>query len=91
MGNDEQITDLVPPVAPLINTAGAVNVVAGALLLVYSELIHNIIGVVLIIFGLYLFYRARQIPSAVARILEKARVSQAGSEGSKSGVPREAG
>jgi uncharacterized membrane protein YfcA len=66
------IQDLDPPVAPLINTAGAIDVAAGALLLVFSELIHNVIGVVLILFGLYLFYRARQIPDAVARTLKKA-------------------
>ncbi len=66
---DKPIKDLDPPVAPLLNTAGAIDVAAGALLLVFSELIHNVIGVVLIVFGLYLFYRARQIRAAVASTL----------------------
>jgi len=48
-----------PPTSNLINAAGVVDVVAGGLLMVFSEAIHNVIGAVLIAFGLYLFYYVR--------------------------------
>lgn len=48
-----------PPTGAVVNAAGAVDVAAGGLLLVFSEMIHNVIGVVLIAFGLFLFYYAR--------------------------------
>ena len=54
MGNT--IDDHDPPTGAIMNTAAAVDVAAGVLLLVFSELIHNVIGVVLIAFGLALFY-----------------------------------
>jgi hypothetical protein len=57
MGNGgNTIKDLDPPTNVVINTAAAVDVVAGGLLLVYSELIHNVIGVGLIVLGLFLLY-----------------------------------
>ncbi len=60
MGNGgSTIKDHDPPTGAVINTAAAVDVAAGGLLLVFSDLIHNIIGVVLIAFGLYLFYYVR--------------------------------
>jgi len=58
MGNT--IRDHDPPVGNLIDGGAAVDVVAGGLLLVFSELIHNVIGVVLIAFGLFLFYYNRK-------------------------------
>jgi hypothetical protein len=58
MGNS--IKDHDPPTGNIIDTAGAVDVAAGGALLVFSELIHNVIGVVLIAFGLFLFYYARK-------------------------------
>jgi hypothetical protein len=55
------IKDHDPPTGSTIEVAGAVDVVAGGLLLVFSELIHNVIGVALIAFGLFLFYYARKM------------------------------
>ncbi len=49
-----------PPTGNLIDTAGAVDVAAGAALMVFSELVHHVIGGVLIAFGLFLFYYARK-------------------------------
>ena len=67
MGDDEQIKDLIPPVPLVINAAAAADVVAGTLLLVFSELIHNVIGVVLILLGIYLFLYARRVTAALDR------------------------
>lgn len=64
MGNGgNTIKDFDPPTSGVINGAAAVDVVGGGLLLVYSELIHNVIGVVLIATGLFLFYwnRTRRV------------------------------
>jgi len=58
MGNS--IKDHDPPTGNIMDAAGAVDVAAGGLLLVFSEMIHNVIGVVLIAFGLFLFYYARK-------------------------------
>ncbi len=60
MGNGGvSIGDHDPPTGNVLNAAGAVDIVAGGLLLVFSELIHNIIGVGLIAFGIFLLYYAR--------------------------------
>ena len=60
MGNGgEKIKDIDPPFAGVVDTAAAVDVAAGGLLLVFSETIHNVIGGVLIAFGLFLFYYSR--------------------------------
>ena len=65
------IKDHDPPTGNIMDTAGAVDVAAGGLLLVFSEMIHNVIGIVLIGFGLFLFYSARKmrahLPSPPAR------------------------
>ncbi len=69
MGNS--IKDHDPPTGLVIDTAAAVDVAAGGALLVFSETIHNVIGVVLIVFGLFLFYYARKtrddLPSPPAK------------------------
>lgn len=67
---DAAIGSLDPPVAPLVGGAGAVNVTAGVLLLIFSELIHNVIGVVLIALGLFLIYYSRKVARAVASEME---------------------
>ena len=59
MGNSIKEHD--PPTGLVLDAAGAVDVAAGGALLVFSEMIHNVIGVVLIGFGLFLFYYARKI------------------------------
>jgi hypothetical protein len=57
MGNGgNSIKDFDPPTHNVVNGAAAADVVAGGLLLVYSELIHNVIGVILIAVGPFLFY-----------------------------------
>lgn len=53
------IRDHDPPTGNLMDTAAAINVGAGGLLMVYSGLIHHVIGGVLIALGLYLFYYVR--------------------------------
>ena len=53
------IRDHDPPTGNLINTTGAVNIGAGGLLMVFSGLIHHVIGAVLIVLGAYLIYYAR--------------------------------
>lgn len=69
MGNS--IKDHDPPTGNIMDAAGAVDVAAGGLLLVFSEMIHNVIGIVLIAFGLFLFYYARRtradLPSSPAK------------------------
>ena len=69
MGNSIKEHD--PPTGNIMDLAGAVDVAAGGLLLVFSEMIHNVIGVVLIAFGLFLFYYARKtrddLPSPPAK------------------------
>jgi hypothetical protein len=60
MGNGgEKIKDIDPPFAGVVDGAAAVDVVAGGLLLAFSETIHNVIGAGLIAFGLFLFYYSR--------------------------------
>jgi hypothetical protein len=49
-----------PPTGNIIDAAGVVDVAAGAALMVFSELVHHVIGGILIAFGLFLFYYARK-------------------------------
>lgn len=60
----KSLKDLDPPIPLVIDGTAALNGAAGVLLLANSDLIHHVIGVVLLLSSAFLFWYGRRIRAA---------------------------